>query len=433
MPQAPDARLAAERARRTCRRGPEIKQLPVTRSSSLARPTDPRSLEQARVDICERLRSRRSEIEQTMLTRAFEVADPAAMNDPEYVAGLRTAVSAALSYGLTAIEWGEERSTPVPPVLLAQARQAACSGVSLDTVLRRYFAGYTLLGDFMMQEAKEDGLLGVETIHNLGRQQAGLFDRLLTAVTDEFTCALEDRRGSVEERRAERVRGLLAGQPLDTSQLGYEFEAWHLGVLVAGAGAAESIRDFATALDRRLLLVPGGEEILWAWLGGQRKVDSSEIERLISLNWPVPTSLAVGEPAHGMIGWRLTHRQARAAMPIARRRPKRLVRYADVALLASLLQDDLLVASLRQLYLAPLALERDGGKVLRDTLRAYFAAERNISSAAATLGVSRRTVANRLRLIETRLDRSLSDATTEIEAALLLDEIDTVDDSPKLD
>jgi hypothetical protein len=390
--------------------------------------TDQRSLEQARVDISARLQSRRHEIEQTILARVSAVSDPAAVSDPEYLIGLRAAVSAALSYGLAAIRRGEERTVPVPPAALAQARQAANCGVDLDTVLRRYLAGFTSLGDFVMQEAKKEKLFGVETIHRLGRDQAALFDRLIAAVSDEYSRASGDLLGSLEERRAERVRSLLAGQPLDTSELGYEFEAWHLGALVAGSGAAETIRELAAGLDCRLLLIDGGEGTFWAWLGGRRKVGSSEVQSLVASNWPTPTSLAVGEPAHGLVGWRLTHRQARAALPIARCRPKKLVRYADVALLASMLQDDLLVTSLRQFYLTPLVAERDGGKVLRDTLRAYFAAERNISSAAATLEVSRRTVANRLRLIETRLDHPLSGANTEIEAALLLDEIDMVDD-----
>ena len=100
-----------------------------------------------------------------------------------------------------------------------------------------------------------------------------------------------------------------------------------------------------------------------------------------------------------------------------------LVRYADVALLASILQDDLLAISLRQLYLAPLSEERDGGSALRQTLRAYFAAERNVSSAAGALSVSRQTVVNRLHVIEERFERSLNSCAAEVEAALRLEDL----------
>ena len=51
----------------------------------------------------------------------------------------------------------------------------------------------------------------------------------------------------------------------------------------------------------------------------------------------------------------------------------------------------------------------------RETLRAYFAAERNISSTAAALGVDRRTVTNRIRAIEELFGRPLKDCATELE------------------
>jgi DNA-binding PucR family transcriptional regulator len=85
-----------------------------------------------------------------------------------------------------------------------------------------------------------------------------------------------------------------------------------------------------------------------------------------------------------------------------------------------MLSDDLLATSLRELFLAPLEQERDGGRVLLETLRIYFSADRKVSSAAAALGVTRRTVANRLRTVETRLGCSLRSVAAEMEAALQL-------------
>ena len=57
----------------------------------------------------------------------------------------------------------------------------------------------------------------------------------------------------------------------------------------------------------------------------------------------------------------------------------------------------------------------------RTTLRAYFAAERNVSSTAVVLGVDRRTVTNRLRAIEELFGRPLKDVAAELETALRLD------------
>jgi DNA-binding PucR family transcriptional regulator len=105
------------------------------------------------------------------------------------------------------------------------------------------------------------------------------------------------------------------------------------------------------------------------------------------------------------------------------RGPKSVVRYPDVALLASLLQDEALATSLRRRYLAPLANTRDGGETLRLTLRASFLAGCNASSAAAALGVKRHTVTNRIRAIENRLGLSLGAYAAEVELVLRLESL----------
>ena len=94
------------------------------------------------------------------------------------------------------------------------------------------------------------------------------------------------------------------------------------------------------------------------------------------------------------------------------------MRYANYALLASMVQDDLLIRSLHQIYLSPLDDERDGGQRLRQTLQAYLAANGQISSTAAKLGVSRKTVSNRLYAAEDRLGKSLGSCGPDLAAAL---------------
>jgi hypothetical protein len=385
-------------------------------------------------ELSERLRSRQGEIEGAVLTRVQALSSPLEGGDPEYAEGLRSAVSSAIAYGLVAIERGEERSPPPPPLLLAQARMAARNGVSLDTVLRRYCAGHTLLDDYLIEEAERSGLEGA-ALKSLLRAQAALLDRLLATVSEEHGRELKERSASSEQRRAKRIEKLLAGQPLDTAEIPYDFEGCHLGAIASGKGAEGAIRELATRLDRRLLLIPRGEGegTIWAWLGSRNRADPIELELIEDFDLPPGVSLAIGEPAESLPGWRLTHRQAKAALPISQRGPKPLVRYSEVALLASVLQDDLLATSLRQLYLEPLERERDGGETARETLRAYFAAERNASSAAAILGVSRQAVGKRLQAIEERLGRSLDGCRMELEATLRLDELDPVDNRNQSD
>jgi hypothetical protein len=364
------------------------------------------------------LRERRPEIEQAILTRIQNDGGPTEAPDPEYAEGLKAAVPAALDYCLSAVEQGDATPPPFPTALLSQARIASRNEIPLDTVLRRYFAGYALLGDFTVAEVERIGPRRTTDLKSFQRVLSANFERLLAAVSEEYARERDGKVLGSEQRRAAQVQRLLAGELLDAPDLSYDLAAHHVGAIAKGPGARDALRELAHSLDRRLLALDRGEDTVWAWLGGRSGVDLGDLTRSARADWPRGVCLAIGEPNEGLGGWRLTHRQARAALPIALRSPKPLVRYGDVALLAAILKDDLLATSLRELYLEPLEEERDGGETARDTLRAYFVARRNVSSAAVALGVSRNTVTSRLRAIEERLGRPLESCAAEFEAAL---------------
>jgi len=365
----------------------------------------------------ERLRTQSARIEEALLTRAYAIADPGEAADPRYAEGLRAAVSEALEYGLVAIERGSEANAePIPVLLLAQARLAARNGIPIDTVLRRYFAGYTVLGDFLIAGAED---LDAASLKRVLRAHAAALERLLGAVAEEYGREAT-RPSSREERKAKLIERLLAGEPAEASELSYPLEGHHLALLLQGPGAREALESLSSRVDARLLALPREGQALWAWLGSRRELDSEEVIGKLPSELPGALRLAIGEPGEGIGGWRLSHRQAEAALGVALRGTQAVVRYAEVALLASVMHDELLVASLRQLYLEPLEAERDGGEVARETLRAYFASEQNVSSTAAALGVKRHTVTNRLRAAEERLGRPLGACTPDIEVALCL-------------
>jgi PucR C-terminal helix-turn-helix domain/GGDEF-like domain len=370
--------------------------------------------------LLDRLRARRPQIEDALLTRAVAVSGSTS-GDPECNHGVRSAVRAALDHALAALERPGE-DPPLPPVLLAQARMAARDGVALDVVQRCYIAGHALLVDFFVEDAGAVAL-GLAALQILLRTLARCLDCVLVLVGEEHARELEACHCSAEQRDAERIDRLLAGELPGLSQFSYKFETHHLGIVAKGPEAAGVIRSLAASLDRRLLSVQRQDGEVWAWLGGRLPVDPRALQ---DATRSPDVFLAFGEPAQGMGGWRLTHRQAKAAMAVALRIPKSSVYYAEVALLASIFHDHLLSTSLRQLYLTPLEAGRDGGGSARETLRAYFATERNVSAAAAALGVSRRTVANRLRAVEDHLGRPLSTCAAEMEIALKLHDLEPV-------
>jgi hypothetical protein len=369
-----------------------------------------------------RLRERLPELQTAVATRVYSISDPRDVADPGYLHGLNEAVAAALEYRLQVLEGGEKQAPDVPAVLLAQARLDARDGVPLDTVLRRYFAGNALFGDFLVEEA-ERAEVPSSALRPLLAAQATFVDRLIAAVSEEHAREARNRPRSAAERRRESVKALLAGELVDQSELGYDLDAHHLALIAKGEGAEELMRGVAATLDRRLLAVQREEEpILACWLGGMKPLAAEEAVAALVAASPERVVVAVGEPAEGLAGWRFSHHQAKAALPIAERRGQAVLRYADVAVLASIARDDLLATSLRRLYLEPLERMRDGGKVGRETLRAYFDADRNISSTAAALGVDRRTVRNRLRAIEELLGRPLTGSLADLEIALRLDD-----------
>jgi PucR C-terminal helix-turn-helix domain/GGDEF-like domain len=383
------------------------------------------SLEDARAVLTRSLEARRAEIEKALLDR-LRTVEATADSDPCYLESMRNNVMVTLDYYLAALEGAEEPA--VPSALLAQTRRASHAGVGLDTVLQRCFAGRLVLAEFLIDEVERAGFSRsmLRQLRDLQRSREAIFDRMLSAVSEEYTREAEKRSASSEQRRAEQVRKLLAGEMVDTSQFAYDFDGQHLGLIALGSGAEKEVRKLGAALDRRVLCVSADEDTVWAWLGGRTASDSAQVARHAAEHWPDHISLAIGEPGSGLADWRLSHEQASAAMPIIlRRRSEVVVRYGEVALLASIISDDLLATSLHRLYLEPLEVGRDGGEVAKETLRAYFDAERNVSAAAANLRISRQAVNSRIRVIEERLGCPLRSCAAEVEAVLRLADLDS--------
>jgi hypothetical protein len=232
------------------------------------------------------------------------------------------------------------------------------------------------------------------------------------------------RPASHEARLVERARRLLAGELVDPSILEYDLTGHHLGLLAPATGARPLLRRLAAELDcRSLLLTPSPEE-LWAWLGSARgPVDAAAVRAWLSSEGDPDQPIGIGEPKRGREGWRLTHEQARTALWVADAKGAPVVEYTEAALQAAFGRDPVLTASLQERYLLPLAGGRDGGQMLRATLRSYFQAGGNSSSAAAALGVSRQTVANRLKTAEQCLDQPLDQCADALQAALSLEEL----------
>jgi PucR-like helix-turn-helix protein len=382
---------------------------------------DSAAVDEVAAGVSTRLQRHRREVEEAIFSEVLTMSAPAEV-DLEYESVLRRAVAAGVGHGLAGIERGADSLGPIPAAILAEAGHAARRDIGLDVELRRYFAGYTILCDFVMDAAPEDGGRR-DGLRGALNALAMIFDRVMPAVVGQYGREKGGRPMHANSLLRERVRKLLADEPLAADELPCQLEDWHVGAIGCGGGVEGALRQAAEVADRSLLLVHPDREVVWAWLGGRRRIETADITASLCID-AAGAAIALGEPARGADGWRLTHRQAEAAFAIAKRGIGGIIRYADVGLLASVSQDRLMMSSLHEIYLAPLTDVRDGGVALRQTLRAYLRASRNVSSAASALGVSRQTVGARLRKIEERLGRTIESCTAELEVALELDSID---------
>jgi PucR-like helix-turn-helix protein/diguanylate cyclase with GGDEF domain len=367
-------------------------------------------------ELAEAIRADRDELHREVLERIQAIDDPRLSADSEFAAGTRAAVFAALDYAVAVLESEERYPPPIPEALLDQARVAARTGIDLATLLRRYMAGFSLLGEVALRDvdispADRDRLLPVFSMH---------LDYLLARVSEDYELAQRDHLRSPRTKRAEAITMLLAGTSRPFDEIDHVWDAWHVGLVADGSQARERLLSLGSGAGGRLLLEQV-EGQAWAWVSTRARLDPGELTAGLP-SGEEGVALGVGEPACGLDGWRRSHRQAAAALGIARRGGSGVAFYAEVGTLAAIIRDDLLVSSLRDRFVVPLGSD-DRGDQLRQTLRGYLATECNVSATAAILGVSRRTVKNRISRVEERTGIRLGEYLGELDLAMQIAEL----------
>lgn len=367
----------------------------------------------------QRLRRRRGEIERA-LACTCRPESPGHVQDLRRSTEIDAALAAVTEFALDCIESGDDEADPIPSAAIAQARRAARDGIELDVFLVAIIAARTLLNEFVLEEAAD---LTDESLRDVQALQDSLLLRFATELAGEYRREVGRLDESSSRRQIALVERLLSGAPVADDEVDYSLEMWHLGLVVCGTRAMDAARALAELLGTALLAVPRGEGTVWAWLGSNRRLASQLVQEAVKSRSGIRAKFAVGEPGKNLEGWRSTHLEAKAALGVAIRSSGNVTCFSDVALEAIALQMPDLVRSLLATYLGPLGESKRRAATLRETLRAYFAAGRNASSAAVSLKVSRSTVENRLRLIEEKLGRSLPSSAAELELALRLEEL----------
>ncbi|MHB1538629.1 MAG: CdaR family protein [Solirubrobacteraceae bacterium] len=387
-------------------------------------------LAQERADVLAGLRSRVTEHRQALLTHLPAAAHGAAANgDTELEKGRQEMVDALIEIGLRAIEQGEPWEGPLPEAVRAQGRRAAAAGMSVETMFKRCMDGFAFMRRVFFDELERQQMPRRHE-HALRRQASEAMDalrlRVFGALAETHSRELATQTRSMQQRRAEITDRLLAGAtppPEELALLDYEIDGWHIGLIATGKDAECSVRTLRAQLGCQALAVCRDEQTVHASLAVQPRINFEAIERVFCARClDMDASLAVGEPGRGPHALHISHEEAQAAREVARYRPRRLTRYADVAIDAALLSNEEMASTLIARCLTPLD-EGGGGAMRRRVMRELFHLEYNKTLAAEALDLNPETIRRHVKEIQDRLGHPLPELQTEIQLALRAEEL----------
>jgi hypothetical protein len=340
--------------------------------------------------------------------------------DPGFMEMARDSIVANLDAVADGLAGGRDQPAQLPSGAVEEAIEAARQRMPWTLVDRTYRIGHAVLWEQLLSEVETWRLPGPERVHLLRVTSHFLFRYvdLVTAGLAEVHQAERDRqiRGR-ERRRIAWVREVLAGVGGASPGGEYDLERHHLAAVAWGAEPDRAIADLGQRLGAVSLIVPGQSDAAWGWLGARSIAPTwSRAARRPSL--PADTFLALGAPAAGADGFRLSHRQALEAARVLRVTGAPLGAYDDLALDALVLRDERAAREFMVRELGPLLDDGRRARMLLETLRRYADANWNAASTGARLGVHERTVGYRLAKIEELLGHPLAARRDEIGVAL---------------
>lgn len=342
----------------------------------------------------------------------------------------------AIFAGLRASQDPTEIGLPGPAD--AWARSMARRGAGLPAALRAYRLGHGWLWRRWQAEINaadfDDATRGKLLEHSSGFMFTYI-DTASALVADAYAAERERWVRSAAAMRAEAVRTLLDGKPVDADavsrSLKYELRRTHTALILWTDGPAEEESDpleaAAIALAGQLgcrepLLVPTGRGLLWAWCATHEAADRETFEAL-ALEPGSRLRVAVGQGAGGIDGFVRSHEEAEQARRIAQlsgRAPGTVVTYARVAFASLVCADRDRAARFVADELGALAANDDATSRLRATLAIFLDEGASHVRAARRLHIHQNTVAYRVHRAEELLGRQVSVRRQELEAALLI-------------
>jgi DNA-binding PucR family transcriptional regulator len=345
----------------------------------------------------------------------------------------RASCEANVAQILRLLKLGVGADALVVPVEAAEwVRGLVRRGITLGPLLRAYRLGHAWLWDRWSQEL-QDRIEDPQQL-TVAREASSAFmfayvDRISDVLGDAYGSERERLMRSAEQLRAENVRAILAGDPLDEevigSRLGYELRRHHVALRVSSGSELRGLERAASEAGALLgnsepLVVPAGVASLDVWCGSYDGLDAGALD---AYEPPDGIRIAVGNAGHGIEGFRRSHAEAAQAARIAtlaRRDGGTVTTYARVELVSLLANDLPRARAFVRSRLGPLAsLDAPSGR-LRETVLAFLATGGSSTRVAKELFVHQNTVTYRVKKAEELLGRRVTDDAVELTCALTL-------------
>jgi len=337
----------------------------------------------------------------------------------------------------------DEVSTP--PAAEEYARRLAQRGISSLALVRAYRLGQQLLLAWSFEEIarqEDDSQVAYAAAEAITDLTFNYVDSISEQVVHEYETEREKWLANRNTVRAAVLKELVAGDPVDVataeSALSYRLRQRHLGVLVWSSDSATStgtLRQLerlllqlgkAAGATSQPLFYPTDRSTAWGWIPLGRSQEELTLGSLQEVLERADAGLhaAVGTPAAGAPGFRITHVEATRAQQVAlaaRSSALRLTAFTDPEVrAAAMLASDLdgarrLVAK----SLGDLAADTEGALRLRDTLMVFLAEKGSYTATAERIHLHKNTVKYRVdKAVEGR-GRPLDDERLELELALI--------------
>jgi DNA-binding PucR family transcriptional regulator len=339
------------------------------------------------------------------------------------------------------IEIGE---ISTPSAAEEYARRLAQRGIAPNALVRAYRLGQQQVLDWAFAEiARQEP--DPKVAFAAGQIVMDTTFRYIDRISEQVVAAYETERvrwlANRNMMRAAALRELLDGAKVDVataeSALGYRLRQHHLGVVVwtSSPSSPTTLRELERSVNRlgkelgvagQPLFIPQDRSCGWGWLPlgrASRAGAPDELDRLLDGSDPA-IHLAVGNPAAGATGFRVTHLEAGRAQQVAlaaRERALRITSFTDPQVrAAALLAADLGAARrLVESALGPLAADTEQAGRLRDTLLTFLAEKGSYTATSERLHLHKNTVKYRVdRAVEER-NRPLDDERLDLELALI--------------